>query len=167
MTLTTHAIVGAAAARLFPQHPVLAFSAAFASHFLIDAIPHWDYSLRSYKRDESNHLNNDMSTSGLNFVLDLLDIGFDLFLAMFLPFLIFGSVIFSESFIVLCGIIGGVLPDALQFVYMKFRHEPLVSLQKFHILIHTGTKIASWKWGIFAQFVLNAAIIFISFEFSS
>jgi hypothetical protein len=47
LTLTTHAIVGAAIACVMPAHPYLAISSAFASHFLLDAIPHWDYPIRS------------------------------------------------------------------------------------------------------------------------
>jgi hypothetical protein len=47
MILSTHAIVGGAIAGLFPSHPVLVAAAAFASHFAIDAIPHWDYPLHA------------------------------------------------------------------------------------------------------------------------
>ena len=47
MILTTHAIVGGAIASLVPSHPLLAVIAGFASHFAIDATPHWDYPLRS------------------------------------------------------------------------------------------------------------------------
>ena len=47
MILTTHAIVGGALASLFPTHPITAIAAGFASHFVIDAIPHWDYPLQS------------------------------------------------------------------------------------------------------------------------
>ena len=47
MILSTHAIVGGAIASLFPSHPALVAVAGFASHFAIDAIPHWDYPLRS------------------------------------------------------------------------------------------------------------------------
>ena len=38
MTLTTHAVVGAAVATLLPSHPLLGISAAFLSHFFVDAI---------------------------------------------------------------------------------------------------------------------------------
>ncbi|MDO8523544.1 MAG: hypothetical protein Q7S12_04705 [bacterium] len=165
MILTTHAIVGAAAAKLFPQHYVLAFLAGFISHFFIDAIPHWDYKLRSFKLDVENPLNSDM-IFGLNFILDLLDIGFDFFLALFLPFLIFGSAQLPQLLIVLCGLLGGILPDALQFVYFKFRHEPLVSLQKFHGWIHTDIRLKSWKWGMFTQFVLVAFVVWVSIKIS-
>ena len=54
MTLATHAVVGAAAASLIPTHPFLGFIAGFVSHFAIDAIPHWEYSLASAKIDKDN-----------------------------------------------------------------------------------------------------------------
>jgi hypothetical protein len=47
MILSTHAVVGGAIASLVPSDPILAAAAGFASHFAIDAIPHWDYPLRS------------------------------------------------------------------------------------------------------------------------
>src|SRR6516164_6101449 len=45
LILATHAIVGAATASQIPNHPVIALLAGIASHFAIDAIPHWDYPL--------------------------------------------------------------------------------------------------------------------------
>src|SRR5260370_21690372 len=58
MILTTHAIVGGALASLFPSHPIVAVAAGFASHFAIDAIPHWDYPPRSIMvaQDRRNQL---------------------------------------------------------------------------------------------------------------
>ena len=47
MILSTHAIVGAAIASFLPSHPTTAFVLGFASHFVLDAIPHWDYPIRS------------------------------------------------------------------------------------------------------------------------
>src|SRR5437016_159257 len=47
LILSTHAVVGAAVATLMPDHPGLAFLSGVVSHFAIDAIPHWDYPLRS------------------------------------------------------------------------------------------------------------------------
>jgi hypothetical protein len=58
MILTTHAIVGGALASLFPTHPIVVIAASFASHFAIDAIPHWDYPLQyiSVRSGHRNHL---------------------------------------------------------------------------------------------------------------
>ena len=47
MTLTTHAIVGAAAASMFPSHPIFAVSMSLATHYVMDSIPHIDYHLHS------------------------------------------------------------------------------------------------------------------------
>jgi hypothetical protein len=47
MILSTHAVVGAALATFVPSHPVAAFMMGFASHFALDAIPHWDYPIKS------------------------------------------------------------------------------------------------------------------------
>jgi hypothetical protein len=74
LTLTTHAIVGGAIASLMPAHPWLGLSLAFASHFLLDALPHWDYPIRS------SSINPDiaarMKYDGA-LIADLLTIGFD------------------------------------------------------------------------------------------
>ena len=47
MILSTHAIVRAAIASFVPSHPTTAFVLGFASHFVLDAIPHWDYPISS------------------------------------------------------------------------------------------------------------------------
>jgi len=136
MTLTTHAIVGAAAASLTPGHPILGFCFGFASHFLIDTIPHWHYPLPSVAKDKNNHLNDDVLVFDKNFPLDLLKMGADNLLGIILALVFFQvryPYVFSAAFI---GAIAGVLPDALQFVYTKWRHEPMISLQRFHLRIH-------------------------------
>jgi len=33
----------------------------------------------------------------------------------------------------MAGAAGAVLPDALQFAYFKWRHQPLIALQRFHL----------------------------------
>lgn len=42
MTATAHALVGAAIAKAIPN-PAIAIPLAFASHFIMDAVPHWDF----------------------------------------------------------------------------------------------------------------------------
>jgi hypothetical protein len=60
---------------LFPSHPVLVAGLAFVSHFVIDAIPYWDYPLHSI----SVKPGADNRTLKLDcaLVLDLTSIGFD------------------------------------------------------------------------------------------
>ena len=163
MILTTHAIAGAAIAQFFPAHPVLAFGAGFVSHFLLDTIPHWDYTLRSSKKDEQNPLSVDMEV-GKDFFVDLVKIGFDIMLGVFASAFILGFVfgvpITTAAWL---GMFGGMLPDFLQFAYMKWRREPLLSLQKFHHWIHSEKKLKQYPFsGILLQTLLVAVVVLAS-----
>ncbi len=135
MTLATHAIVGAAAAELVPAYPVLGFVVGFASHFVIDAIPHGHYRLHSKTYHPEAKLDEDMKVKSWAFLFDLARTGIDCLTGITLALLFFsrGGADILSPFL---GAIGGVLPDALQFVYWKIKSEPLTSLQRFHIWIH-------------------------------
>ncbi|HYC83020.1 MAG TPA: hypothetical protein VEB60_00520 [Candidatus Paceibacterota bacterium] len=141
MTLATHAVIGATVASAFPVSPLFGFLAGFMSHFVLDSIPHWDYHLASSRKDEKNPLNNDL-VMGRAFVSDLLKIGCDFALGFALVFaaLKFGHL--EDYWLSLyAGACGGVLPDFLQFAYMKLRREPLISLQRFHGWIHADLRL--------------------------
>jgi hypothetical protein len=139
MTLTTHAIVGAAAASLFPAYPVIGFAAAFASHFALDAIPHWAEGpalLRSVVKDPTNKLKTDMRINK-DFLRDLAVLAVDALLGLVIAILILYALFQVPLYIVVLGVIGGQLPDALQFVYYKTRLAIMTPLQKFHGRIQT------------------------------
>ena len=160
MILATHAIAGAAVAQLFPQHPVFAFAAGFASHLALDSIPHWDYKVLSVEKDKNEPLNTDM-VMGKKFIFDALRIGTDalagLMLSIFVFFYFFHNVPLS---ITLIGAIAGMLPDPLQFVYWKTRSPFLLPLQKFHIWIHSKTSLkASPALGLSLQFLIIVAVV--------
>ena len=160
MTLTTHAIIGAATAKIFSFNPVLAIGFAFASHFLIDAIPHWDYLPKSFQKDSSNPLNDDM-VIGNGFFKDFLKIALDAMLGVVLSLIIFFPESAYQFWIIFFGAGSGFLPDPLQFVYWKWRHEPFISLQRFHLWIHSHNESLKnrWKIGLFYQFVLTFAFM--------
>jgi hypothetical protein len=145
LILATHAMVGAAIASFIPDHPVGAFLAGVASHFAIDAIPHWDYPLRSMFRgaDKGAPLAIDR---GL--VIDFSFIGLDAFVGLALAMWLFAT---PATFVtILLGALGGMLPDPMQFAHRLYPHEPLQSLQQFHQWIHSKTKLA-WPLGITTQ----------------
>lgn len=164
MILTTHAIVGAAAGRLV-SNPLLAFALGFVSHFLIDAIPHWGYPLASLIRDEKNLLQKDMAMNRW-FLRDLAIMAVDFCSGVILAIFIFqgkaGFINFSLP--LLAGVMGGVLPDALQFAYFKIRRRPLVDLQKLHIRFHLNhTKnIPALPYGILSQVAVIIAAVIVS-----
>jgi hypothetical protein len=160
MTLTTHSIVGAALASAVPAHPVLAFSLGFCSHFLLDAIPHWDYHLNSMEEDKENPMATDMKI-GKSFFFDLIKIGGDFLLGFVFVFLFFGfGKNFSYDAVLFFGTLGAVLPDALQFFYFKWRHEPLSTLQKFHQRIHSKIELKNQSiLGISTQIIFILLIV--------
>ena len=150
MTLSTHSIIGAAIAVALPTHPVIGAVAAFASHFLLDALPHWDYKIFSASA-------NPNKPTALKFdklfALDLLRIGFDAVLGLALA----GFFFFSPATWWLCfmGAIMAQLPDFLQFVYSKFPDSPIKYVQQFHTWIHTDQKLVGMPFiGITSQIVV-------------
>lgn len=139
MMLATHALVGAAAASFFPEQPYLAFAAGFASHFLIDAIPHWDYGdtwLRSLERKGKDDHATDMRL-GRDFWHDLAVIGSDALIGLGLAFFVAWLLRVPQE-IALIGAGAGIYPDLLQFVYFKAQkhwlgHRVFWPLQRFHM----------------------------------
>jgi hypothetical protein len=160
MILTSHAIVGAALASAVPTHPVLAFSFGFCSHFVLDAIPHWDYHLSSMSEDKADPLASDMKI-GKSFFFDLIKIGSDCSLGFLLAFLFFGlHSTFSYNTTLFFGALGAVTPDALQFLYFKWRREPLLVLQKFHGWIHSKIELKNKPfYGISSQIFFIAFVV--------
>jgi hypothetical protein len=136
MILATHAIVGAAAGRLF-DNPWLSFAAGYVSHFALDAIPHSQYSLSSRTYKEGDRLSDDMKIDR-RFFGDLLLIGLDCVGGFLLAIFIFqGGLGYNAATLsLLAGATGGVFPDFLQFVYFKIRREPFTTLQKIHNRVH-------------------------------
>ncbi|MEY4747229.1 MAG: hypothetical protein RLZZ416_278 [Candidatus Parcubacteria bacterium] len=132
MTLTAHAIVGAVLVSLVPEHPALGVSAAFASHFLVDAIPHLDYKIFS----ASVHPNGGAPMKyDRALLLDAIRICADGLIGMALSFALFATR--DTWLLIMIGATAGILPDSLQFAYARLRKEPLASLQRFHEWMHT------------------------------
>ncbi len=162
MTLTTHAVIGAAAASMVLEHPVLAFAVAFVSHFVVDAIPHWHYPVRSIQKNKHDRMKNDM-VIGRHFAADVALIGCDALLGIAISLIAFSYFLHLPYAFVVIGVIGGILPDALQFVYWKFRYEPFVLLQRLHMGIHARTDLDNRPMlGVSSQILLaGLSVLFI------
>jgi hypothetical protein len=155
MILSTHAIAGAAIASFLPSHPAAAFVLGFTSHFALDAIPHWDYPVRSAS---VNPKINAPVTFDRALLRDAITIGSDGLFGVLAAVVLFAS---PESlWAVLLGAFGAMLPDPLQFVHARFRHEPLETLQRFHRWIHTDKEIKEHVvLGVGSQLLLVAVIV--------
>lgn len=153
MTLAAHALVGAAIAAAVPQHPAFALSAAFLSHFVVDAIPHWDYRLESaFVRP---HRGKPLRW-GAALGRDAARIGGDALLGVLASGLLFARE--GNALLVFGGACAGMFPDALQFAYGRFPRGPLALLQRFHEWIHTRIRIRGAGRGIAWQAAFMAAV---------
>jgi hypothetical protein len=153
MILSTHAIVGGAIASLIPAHPVLAVVAGFASHFAIDAIPHWDYPLRSIS--VGKNADNRRLQLSRGALADLLLIGTDVGIGLALSVWLFAAP--ATVWTIFLGALAATLPDTLQFVHSLHPHGPLDTLQRFHGWMHTKRKLA-WRPGVSSQIAFASAV---------
>jgi hypothetical protein len=160
MTLTTHALVGAAAASLFPQEPLLAFAAGFVSHFCIDAIPHWDYELSSLEKDLQRPLNTRILV-GKNFWINVAGVAGDAIIGFAISAVVFGAWLFHVPFfIILIGAFGALVPDGLHFIYFRTHTKLLVPLERFHNWIQKVSPLDIPAWmGLGLQAALVVAVI--------
>ena len=158
MILTSHAITGAAVASFFPNHPVMAFSIAFVSHFALDAIPHSQYEILSDSFNSENYVN--LTFNKLLF-LDFLKVGTDGIFGLTLGLLLFSN---PQTFwVILGGSIFAILPDFLLFVCLKFPYRPLVILKKFHTWIHFNRHLDRKSFlGFFSQIIFVLIVVFIT-----
>lgn len=171
MTLTTHALVGAAAASFFPQSPWLAFAAGVVSHFAADVIPHWDYKywLRSVE-EHPNKLQNRFRT-GPDFWHDLRLFALDALLGFVLTFVV-AYILSIPQWLALIGAGAGLYPDLLTFVYSKMREwAPAVAelyepIQRFHNSTHWKElhHIPAWQ-GIVMQLLVVAIAVWLARAF--
>jgi hypothetical protein len=153
MILATHAIIGSTIMKLLPSHPVEGLVLAFASHFVLDALPHWEYHLDSYEYNKKEPLK---SVIYLNkkFLGDLVKMGLDGTLGLILSVIMFSGGPPAGGWIVL-GAISAMLPDFLQFVYLQIRREPFIILQRLHIWTHSKYRIEKFSFaGIIPQIVI-------------
>jgi hypothetical protein len=72
-------------------------------------------------------------------IADMLTIGGDAALGILLALILFTKQ--DNYFLLLCGACAGILPDGLQFAYMRFPRKPLVYIQGFHEWIHSSREM--------------------------
>jgi len=125
---------------------------AFASHYLLDGIPHWDYRIRSAALVSVAPMKYDTAL-----LTDAVTISADAALGVALALLLFA--VGGSIALVACGALAAILPDVLQFAHARFPHEPLGSLQTFHRWAHKSKGIKQPILGIVSQAALLVVIV--------
>ena len=106
MTATAHALVAGAIYRAIPN-PVYSLPLAFASHFIMDTIPHWDFG--------TNWRDRPKKMTGLFAILETT-------LGITLAYFLFAGK--GDGIPLIATIIAGELPDWLEAPwYMFFAHQ--------------------------------------------
>jgi len=133
MLETPHALVGAAIATKIPN-PAIALPLAFASHFVLDMVPHWN-----------PHLNTEIKKFGKVTPQTTVLIATDVVLA-----LIFGSIMatnFATSNAhmvnIFLGAFAGVAPDVIEapYFFLKWKNKFLIRWLAFQKSIQVDTTV--------------------------
>lgn len=159
MTLTTHIVIAAAVTKsLVGFHPAFAFLAAAASHYLSDAIPHWDYKILSLENGKDN-IRWPFGTK--SFWKDLSRFAMDGLLGVGILYL-FLHPRHLEDFLFFSAIIAGsTFPDFLQGLYFTRYFNFLRPMQRFHDKIHTKIKLGPYPLiGIPLQAILFLSALY-------
>lgn len=166
MILSSHIITASAVAAPLLSRPLnfanatLIFFVSFLSHFALDALPHWDYKMSSFPKENGERL---FVCKMSFFIKDLAKNFLDCFAGIaaaifiigwpqnFFGFLAFGLIIF-----------GSILPDALEALFVIKKWRALEPLHKFHFAIH-GKRIFQNQpfWGVISQILIIVLIVFI------
>jgi hypothetical protein len=148
MLETPHALIGAAIAAKIPN-PMVSLPLAFASHFILDMVPHWN-----------PHLNTELKTYGKITKKTNTIIAVDVLLALVLGFLTAFS--FSSSpthtVTILLGAFAGVLPDLLEvpYYFFKVKSKAILKWIFFQKSIQADTSVVP---GLITQVVTMLAAV--------
>jgi hypothetical protein len=135
MTGLNHAVTGAFVGAAINK-PVIALPAALLSHFVIDAIPHWNYELKPHIARRQ--------------VVMLADLALSLALLVILA-----STVDANPYLVIIGGLLGILPDTM---WLRFfisgrpaitgSHKRLINrMRRFHFWIQWSET----SWGFFVE----------------
>lgn len=146
MTATGHAIIGTVIAAKI-GNPALAIPIAFASHFLADALPHWDTATNRDKKSKTRFLVETFADVSIGFILSL---GLLVWL--------FPATNMLYAFML---IIVSELPDWLTAPYLFFtiKAQPFLAIYKLQKKFDTELGL---PWGFINQAAVLIALVFLA-----
>lgn len=153
MILVTHGIVGGGLGAVLPGGPIVSFLIGFVSHFILDAIPHWDYKLGSISGQNDDKVGFKVKDSP-TLLVDMAKVSIDGLSGLIVPMIFFLPAFGMHLWLsILAGAIGAILPDFLQFVYARREYRWLYLLQAFHDWVHSDRRLRHIIIGPALQFI--------------
>lgn len=166
MILTTHITAAATvAAATDVTDPFIAFFIGIGSHYILDAIPHWEYALASVGNRRGKAGKRTLTLKKRLLAKDLFRIALDGILGVSLLILApsFGLTdIFSPLFLSI--VIGSTLPDALQPLGLLLKRPPFSTIHDIGQTIHSKKFLPALPWGISTQAAIIAISLFLLFK---
>ncbi len=144
MTLATHILVAGAITKPFlgRVNDLVIFVIAIFSHYLSDAITHYDYNLLSINGSKENAADRSLKADPQKIAVDLLNIAIDISVGIAVLVIIVRPAATLANLITYGLIIlGGILPDALQPLYIIWKKFPMTLIQELHDFWHSKNKI--------------------------
>lgn len=147
MLSTTHSLTSALIVSRIPS-PTISFPLIIISHYLFDAIPHWD---------TGSGLTNGAKTKKRAFIDTLIDLG----IAAILVFFIFqaGKALSAKLWL---GVLVGIMPDIVEApaLFLEYRPFPIDWLEKFHNSFHRRWQ---FPYGLIPQIIIIFVVLLIAF----
>lgn len=163
MILSVHAVVGAGVASLIPGQPVAGFALAFASHLLLDAIPHRDYDLLSLSGNAKEGLSLKDNTHKRFHQLkrDMFLVSVDAVVGIILAGIFFYNP--AYPFIFLIGALASMLPDFTTFLSLFYKPKILQFFVRFHLNVMHSKVVLKLKEipGVCLQFMTIGVLFLI------
>ncbi len=148
MTITNHVVAGAVIGIAVSQ-PIVAIVLAFASHFLMDALPHFGY--------KGNKGFNEVLKHRLSYIVGIVTLVSTIAVAIFLG-------INGEWFAILTGIVAAS-PDAVGWYnYVAFEkkgNSAKSGLALLHVKYHRRIQLFERPWGIYIEIVAFALLFWL------
>lgn len=127
MTMTTHAAIGALVGATI-GNPAMGFAIGFASHFLVDTIPHGDSKhVQCYYHGHAHE-----KRRWLRFLIA------DACLAGVLALVLFVLAPSAHRLVFSLAMIGSILPDVLVGYYELTKHRVVQPVYRLHFLFHNA-----------------------------
>lgn len=147
MLETPHVLVGAAIATKIPN-PLISLPLAFASHFVLDMVPHWN-----------PHLNTELKKYGhvtkKSTVIVAIDVTVSLVLGSFIALSFSGDS--TQMLTIFLGGFAGVLPDVVEgpYFFLKWKNQLVHKWLMFQKSIQVDTTVVP---GLITQLATIIAI---------
>ncbi|MCL5675713.1 MAG: hypothetical protein M1120_01145 [Patescibacteria group bacterium] len=146
MTSTTHSLVAVAIAAEI-QQPLFAIPLAFASNFILDMVPHWDFGFGWRQKSKTKLFLEGTLDVVVSYILVTLI--YFRFLSYLNPFFVFACVFASQ------------LPDWLEIPYLllNWKNEPFHFFYKIQHFIHRKLDL---PWGIVPQVAIVLPLLYLT-----